>query len=310
MYLSTVYGCVVASDIDLNMPPVSNGATPELTLRRSGREYETGWEPVKSDLISQWWDDVQDHGYLSARTPTGYRLRFHDVCDFDLNAELSQVEWRPAPSADPGLIPVLAAGTLMALRFMLRDELVLHASAVEVYGHGLAFAGQPRMGKSTMAALMCASGAQLLTDDVGRVIFGADGIRLARGGGETRMRDSVVASASLTIKPDITSRTTGDGRLALSLPVSSGAAVPLDAILIPVTSGACTEVELRTLKPIQAATVLDRFPRVEGLIDRALLDRRFNMAVDLVEQVPVFTMVLPSKVPVHIGLQLVEKLGW
>jgi len=73
------------------------------------------------------------------------------------------------PGADLGLVTVLTAGALLAVHLRLRGELVLPASAVQLGGAALAFVRASGMGKSTLAALLCASGHGLVTDDVLRV---------------------------------------------------------------------------------------------------------------------------------------------
>ena len=64
---------------------------------------------------------------------------------------------------------------------------MLHASAVAVDGIGLAFVGQSGRGKSTVAALMCVDGAELVTDDVLTVDPGPP-VRCQGGASELRLR--------------------------------------------------------------------------------------------------------------------------
>ena len=64
---------------------------------------------------------------------------------------------------------MLVGGTLLAFVLTMRGEAVLHASAVQVGDAALAFVGASGMGKSTMATLLCADGARLVTDDVLRL---------------------------------------------------------------------------------------------------------------------------------------------
>jgi hypothetical protein len=68
-----------------------------------------------------------------------------------------------------GLESVVLGGMGLATVLMLRGHLLLHASAV-VRGRGGGRGGrQVGMGKSTVATLLCGSGALMVTDDVLRV---------------------------------------------------------------------------------------------------------------------------------------------
>ncbi len=310
MYLSSVYGVVVSSDIELHMPAPPADVHPVLTLCQAPDPYDPTWKPDAEDLVSRWWDEARGHGYLAARTADGYRLRFHDLCDFDLTADLGHGRWRLAPGVDPTWIPVFATGTFMTLRHLLRGELVLHSSVVSVGGRGLAFVGQSGQGKSTMATLTCLAGARLVTDDVGRVRFEAEQAWVAAGGHESRLRESAAALADQMATTGAAYRTTGDGRRAVSLPTSD--AVALDAIVIPMLRRDSTELTLHPVRPAQAVTALASFPRMLGLLDRDLLDREFHQLVDLVERVPVHLALIPWSSPPDpaIGPRLLDELGW
>lgn len=312
MNLSSVYGVVVSSDIELFMPPPPAGAHPTLTLREATDSYDPTWKPEAEDLVSQYWNETHGHGYLAARTPDGYRLRFHDMCDFDLDADLDQARWRLAPGVDPSWVPIFATGTFMTLRLLLRGELVLHSSVVSVGGRGLAFVGRSGQGKSTMATLTCMAGAHLVTDDVGRVRFEENQAWVAAGGHESRLRESASALAERMATTGAANRTTGDGRRAVSLPTSTADAVSLDAMVIPLLRRDTAELTLHPVRPAQAVTALSAFPRVLGLLDKAMLDREFNQLVDLVERVPVHLAMIPwsSSPDPATGPRLLHELGW
>ncbi|MFN8633893.1 MAG: serine kinase [Chloroflexota bacterium] len=72
----------------------------------------------------------------------------------------------PAPGAatDAVRAPILGIGLAMLL--VQRGLFVLHASAVDCGGVGVAFVGEKGFGKSTMAATMFGRGHPMLTDDV------------------------------------------------------------------------------------------------------------------------------------------------
>lgn len=311
MYLSRAYGCVVSSDLDLKLPPVDGDTPIDMTLRRADDGYDTDWDPDATEVMSFHRDDAQGHGSLSARTPGGYRLRFEGCCEFDLNPALDRIVWRLAPGADAGLVPIVAVGALMTLKFMLAGELVLHSSAVAVGGRGLAFVGRSGMGKSTMATVMCSAGATMVTDDVGRVIFDPDGVKLAAGGRESRLRASALSLADLM--PSSDARRTDDGRLALSLPGSTLDTVPLDAVVVPLPAHNGTELELRPLGARDALMALAMFPRLPGLTDPAMQARQFERIGALAQRVPIFAASIPWSADTldhRTAAALVGALGW
>src|SRR3712207_7779311 len=63
-------------------------------------------------------------------TPFPYTTLFRS-CDFVGDPDLADITVHVHGGADPGLIPVLATGALVAVHLKLRHELVIHASRSE-----------------------------------------------------------------------------------------------------------------------------------------------------------------------------------
>jgi hypothetical protein len=308
MHLYRLFDCAVAIDLDLHLPEAEPTLVPELTVRRGASPMDLGWEPKPDDLLTDFSDDATGVRYVAARTPEGFRLRFGGLCEFDLSADLTSATWALHPERDARLVPVLAAGALMAFRFVIAGQLVLHASAVHARGRGLAFVGDSGMGKSTMATLMCAGGASLLTDDLARISFADARARLSPGGGESRLRPTSAGLANLFD----TARVTADGRTAVALPRWTAGPVALDAVVIPLPSREHASVELTALAPPSALILLGQFPRLPGWIDAELVRQQFELLADLVDQVPAYLAVVPWGPPftVETGERLLDALGW
>lgn len=306
-----MYGSLIASDLDLYLPESNAPAGSQMTLRRSDHRLDPEWIPESIDVVVDFRMEDRGIHYLAARTNFGFRLRFSDVCEFDLNRDLSQVIWRTAPGCDDGLVSVLAVGALMAFRLMLAGHLVLHCSAVLVGKRGLAFVGSSGMGKSTMATLLCATGASLIADDIGRVDILDGGALIWPGSVESRLRPAAARLEEM-FDDSAVSRPTIDGRSALRLPSMSGEPASLDAVVVPVPSRGHHEPEMEILSGGQALLTLSRFPRVLGLVDRELQERQFNLLADLVERVPVYVARVPWGPPfmAETGDRLLEQLGW
>lgn len=307
-----LYGCLVATDLDLRLPETSVTERPaQVTLRRATRPVDVEWTPGEGEVLARVQDHERGVSYVAGRTVDGMRMRIDNVCQFDLSSDLSQVSWQNTPASDPGMVSVLAAGALMAFRLTMAGHLVLHSSAVLARGRGLAFVAASGMGKSSMATLLCAGGAKMITDDVGRVDFEGGDPHIWPGGGESRLR---AAAASL---PDLfgseaSARATSDGRTALLLPRVAGHPVPLDAIVVPLLSQTHDCLELRPVDAARALVLISQFPRLLGWVDAGVRKQQFDLLADLVDRVPVYAAVVPWRLPfcATIGTQLLDELSW
>jgi hypothetical protein len=306
-----VYGCTIASDLNLHLPEGDEFLPPDVTLRRSSDAIDVDWQAKPADLLAHLRDDVRGMGFVAARTAQGYRLRIAGLCDFDVSCDLAKVTWKLVPGGDQGLVSVLAAGALLAFRLIMAGHLVLHASAVRARGRGLVFVGASGMGKSTMATLMCAGGATMLTDDIARIDFDGARAMLSPGAVESRLRPAAVSLNELFSMSGVV-RITSDGRSAMSLPGWTSGPVALDAVVVPLLSREQAELTLMSVKPAQALILLSKFPRLPGWVDTAVLTNQFNRLADLVERVPVYLAVVPWGRPfaTEVGTQLLESLGW
>jgi hypothetical protein len=81
----------------------------------------------------------------------------------------------PMPSSDTQAIAPWIQNASLSLILHQRGFLVMHASAVEIDGHAVAFIGECGWGKSTTAAAMHARGHRLLADDVVAIRLDNDG---------------------------------------------------------------------------------------------------------------------------------------
>jgi hypothetical protein len=283
------------------MPAAEVGAGPA-TLRLSAGPPR----PVPDALPSGELLAAQDRdggGPLYRLATTGARtvLRYPGVCEFTGDALLSDVVFHLDPAADPGLVPVLAAGALVAVHLRLCGALVLHASAVAVDDRGLAFVGSSGMGKSTVASALAAAGHPLVSDDVLRVTLTAPAGPLThRGSTESRLRPSARVLADRADPAHV--RLTADDRLALRLPAYREPDLPFAACVVPLPHRDGPELVLEQLAPTGALLWLLRFPRVVGWLDPAGSAREFQALGDLVERVPVYLARIPWGLPFAPGL--------
>ncbi len=121
--------------------------------------------PVQAEPFHQW---VFPDGSLWTqfyRQGAGYLLRFPELADFEVSADGLSVQGWPAPGVTMPTVEHLYLNQVLPLALSRQGKLVLHGSAVDIDGQGVAFLGESGRGKSTLAASFATSGTRFLTDD-------------------------------------------------------------------------------------------------------------------------------------------------
>lgn len=109
-----------------------------------------------------------DRGPFLQTGPGGiFQLTVRNVARFHVAGDRVTID----PQGDPAIedIKTFLLGSVMGILCHQRGMLPLHASAVEIDGRALAFAGISGSGKSTLAATLVARGHRLLTDDIAAI---------------------------------------------------------------------------------------------------------------------------------------------
>lgn len=247
--------------------------------------------------------------YVGADDGTRVVLRVPGMCDFVMDRRLRSVECRADPSADPGFTSLLLAGLVVAFVLSLEGHCVLHASAVEVNGRAMAFAGASGAGKSTLAALACGAGARLVSDDVLRVETDA-GPMCVGGSPQLRLRSRAAwALDGFGTRPPWDG--TVDQRLAVTPPSAGRASVPLAVIVLPRLSRAAAEVEARPVRGAEAAMRLVRSARVQGWRCPGVSASQFRATAAVAGGVRVVEAVIPwaPSSPSPVGPALLDLVG-
>ncbi len=99
------------------------------------------------------------------RQGAGYLLRFPELADFQVSADGLSVQGFPARGVPSPTVEHLYLNQVMPLALSRQGKLVLHGSAVDIGGQGVAFLGESGRGKSTLAASFASAGTRFLTDD-------------------------------------------------------------------------------------------------------------------------------------------------
>jgi hypothetical protein len=222
--------------------------------------------------------------------------RLPNIADFFITADLRQIVCHPATAGKTELIPIVVPGTVTAFLLAMSGRCVLHASAVDLGGRALAFVGTSGQGKSTMAALFCAAGALLVTDDVLPLEFDPPAgpplrVLCHRAGTEIRLREKTASLADHF--DDASVRTTVDDRRAVE-PVPTGLdRIPLAAIVLPRPDRELPVVASRRLGDGEASLWLSRCQRIEGWHGRDHLRQQFVDTGQIVSLVPVYEVQVP-----------------
>lgn len=121
--------------------------------------------PVREVAFNQWTiaDDVV--WTLFYRQKAGYLLRFPAMADFEVSADGRHVGGWPATGVASSTVEHLYLNQVLPLAMSRQGKLVLHGSAVDINGQGVAFLGESGRGKSTLAASFATGGTRFLTDD-------------------------------------------------------------------------------------------------------------------------------------------------
>lgn len=299
-----LYGLRIESELPLHQNRWVPRDEPPDVIIRVGEPMASTDHPPPGHVLFEL--EVGRRLYCATSRDDGrYVLRCHRTCDFVIDAGLRDVTVHVVSGADPELASVLVTGTLLSFLLELRGHVVLHASAVDVGGVAVAFVGATGMGKSTMAALMCADGAALVTDDVLRLdVDDSDRAPTCHAGAtELRLRKAAGHLASRFIEP-VGTRRTVDGRVALQLSGATRPGPPLAGIIIPVPDhgGARRTPEVERLDTMNAMLTLLRFPRLLGWRDRPTINRHFHQLADVVGRVSVHVVNMPWGPPFPDGI--------
>jgi len=238
-------------------------------------------------LAERKYNGVQ--GFCLTKTPEQYLLRFYGMCEFEIRPDFGEVRPFHDPSRDVGWLQAFLAANVFGHLLALAGKPGLHASAVSFPEGVVAFVAGSGQGKSTMAALLCAEGGCLMTDDLLALELKPNEVLCHTGSQQIRLKEKAASLASLF--PQQTSKTPDD-RLSISLSCEPPSTL-LGAIVVPQPSKTETRIKTERLSEkeaflrIAAASYLGAWKTSEGT------QSRFRNAGEIVRKVPVFTATIP-----------------
>ena len=150
MHFYRISGLSVGSEIALPGLIAADDTPPDVVVREC---------PVPVTL-----DNATSLGPTWQISGDKFLLRIPNVARFLLNAG-REIDFEPEANADRGDIPIFILGTVFGILLHQREQIVLHASTVQVNGKAVLFCGASGAGKSTLAAALAQRSYPLVTDD-------------------------------------------------------------------------------------------------------------------------------------------------
>lgn len=287
-----VCGLRVRSELPLPAPrTVAEEADVTITV---GDPLAMPWERPSTDVVAELIGPDGWPRYSFCRKQDGdIRARFYSLADFAINADGRSVVCHTHPDVDEGITAILIVGSVAAYLLSSAGQCVLHASAVEVEpGSAVAFMGPTTRGKTTTAALLCARGLPLVTDDVLPVLLGNGPPRCRAGANELRLRPAQLELLSQFVTPPAT-RPTADGRIAVRPAVSRTQEPRLKGVVVPWPTREQSQISVRKLSLAAAVQLLVTTTRIEGWRSPERLAQIFDQAVEIAGRVPILEATIP-----------------
>lgn len=202
----------------------------------------------------------------------------------------NQVMVYPAAGSDQRQVQRYLVGPVMALLLYQRNHLVLHASAVSMNGHGIAFLGDSGAGKSSIAAAFLARGYKLVVDDIVSVDIDLGDAWAEAGFPYIKLSDE--AKDTLALKPEqLVFMDLVDGKASYFLKhLASGERVRLLDICV-IQFG--EEVVLERYSSQQALFQLMRYSIPSSMV-KVNHVAHFERCVELVKHTQIYGLVRPE----------------
>ena len=304
-----VSGLLLRSDIPLpadTAPHLDGDADVNV---EAGGCADIPWERPSADVIAEMFSRDGWPRYSFCAMEDGTTVgRFYALADFVFGCDLRHVTCHRHPAVSEEIAGLLVPGNVVSYLLTMAGHYVLHASAVELSpGRAVGFVGPTARGKTTCAALLCAEGARLVTDDVLVVDLGGGAPRCRRGAASLRLRTQQAELVSRFKKPPMVTPTP-DGRLAVSPDRVIADHLRLGAIVVPNPSREASAVMARRLTGADAVAPLLAMPRIEGWTSDERVTKLFEQAAAVAEAVPVLDVTIPWGPPFtsNVSAQLLE----
>jgi hypothetical protein len=311
-----IHGLLVASEIPLAARAIHSGGDecnqmiPDYRIVM-GEARDCPRVPPPGRILAGY--QAESYAYWATeirRDPFRWTLRFAGICDAMVDREGRMITVHRAFEGDPGMTAILVEGNVLAHVLAAEGLLCLHASAVEVGGEALAVIGPSGAGKSTLAALLCAAGARLISDDALRVEATDAGVICFPGTQGLRLRRTV-ASIGASIK-GAAAEETADERTKLVLTPPADSPVRVRAAMAPWVSREATELQIQRLSAMDGLQELLRHPRLTFWRAPEVIAGVFERTAEVAADLPVYRAIVPWGPPFspRLAEELLVEMGF
>lgn len=271
--MGSLYGFDIKSELPLRRLNAAAGTRGELTIAAAaGPLTEPEQEPTGARIDDDgfcWFAayPLADGGCLLRMPPTGSFLLEPDAGRIVVDST----------DEDAELLEHRVASTAVCTLLSMRDDLVLHAAAVERDGEAIVFCGPSLRGKSTLARALGEAGCRLLGEDGIAIELGAPAAIVHPGARGVRMRNR---------------DENGRNRTVLLEDPGHGEAEPCPVASVVLLSERGTEFEAGRLQPARALALLT--PSLIHSGGRTAVAAAFQRLAALLGAVPAFEVSLPD----------------
>jgi hypothetical protein len=232
------------------------------------------------------------------RTEQGYLLRFPDLADFAVEDNGRRIKAWPAPGVAQPTIEHLYRNQVLPLAWSRQGKLVLHGSAVDIDGAGVAFIGRSGQGKSTLAASLAkaGSGVGILSDDGLVLEVSGNTCQVAPNHPTVRLwQDSqhALGLSAAAAAPPVQYTSKARILAGRELPFCTGVR-PLRRVFF-LGEGLEAEPAIRPMKPAQALVQLVRHAFMLDADEREILSAHFDALSRLVALPLFFSLDYPRQ---------------
>ncbi len=169
----SVFGLLLSSNLPIPelIPEKTSASSPCVIIHMDASPYTAGEIRNEQETLTYTSAYIDETGQPALRiwkiAGSGLlRLAYYDGTQFWMNHEGTELwaQWPNNLTIEDAATYLL--GPVLGLLLRLRGVTCLHASAVALADHAIAFVGSEGAGKSTTAALMARKGCAVISDDV------------------------------------------------------------------------------------------------------------------------------------------------
>jgi hypothetical protein len=313
-----LYGLTLASDFPFSSQLAPGSGEPDLTFTcTEDAPFPTRLETLQHTYASVYQNKNGKPDLYLYRQPDHDVLRFTDIADFYIGP--NNVTCHLLDPAFNHMVEICLLGVVLSFWLERSGICALHASAVSVEEHTVAFVATNTGGKSSLAAILMQAGYPLLSDDI--LAIEQKGDRFIGRPGYPQMRMCPDQAEHFLghyeklelVHPQYAKRRVPIG--AESWGTFCGLSQPLRCFYLPERRDATewgTGVEIRPASPNASLIELLRHSFTPNLVAAlGLQPKRLEFLAQLVRQIPIRHLIYPSgwEHALDVGRRIVEDLA-